>query len=59
MKSSRAISRVRCLYRTDVSRTIMTMTEMVLETSVQYKHLTRPIAREDFIVRVNFVLVLN
>jgi hypothetical protein len=28
---------------------MMMMTEMVLETSVQYGHLTRPIAREDSI----------
>jgi hypothetical protein len=52
MKSSRAISPVRCLYWTDVSRTIRTqmmMTEMVLETSVSYRHLTGLIVREDFI----------
>jgi hypothetical protein len=58
MKSSRAISCVICLYETDVSRTIwdirsmmmmMMMIEMVLETSVAYRHLSRLIAREDFI----------
>jgi len=52
MKSSRAISHVRCLYWTDVSRTtrsLMMMTEMVLETSVEYRHLRWPMVREVFI----------
>jgi hypothetical protein len=44
MKSSRAISRVWCLYETDVSRT-----EMALETSVSYRHQTRLMAQEGFI----------
>jgi hypothetical protein len=55
MKSFRAISRVKRLYETDVSRTIsvriipIMRTEMVLETSVSSRRLTRLIAREDFI----------
>jgi hypothetical protein len=59
IKFSRAISRVKCLYWTDVSRIISVIifrdlthlmtTQMVLETSVQYRHLTQLIAREDFI----------
>jgi hypothetical protein len=40
MKSSRAISR---------SLMMMMITDMVLETSVQYRHLTQLIVREDFI----------
>jgi hypothetical protein len=63
MKSSRAISLVRCLHWTDVSRTIsviviiirdlmmtmMMIAKVVLETSVQCRHLTRLTAREDFV----------
>jgi hypothetical protein len=71
IKSSRAISRVRWIKETVVSRTIsawgailihmrrrkpryhiislMMRTEMVLETSVSFIHLTRLITREDFI----------
>jgi phosphate starvation-inducible membrane PsiE len=54
MKSSRAISHLKCLYVTDVSKAIrslmmMMMIEMVLETSVQYRHLTRQLARKDFV----------
>jgi hypothetical protein len=60
MKSFWAISRIRCLYEADVSRTIsiiiiirdlmmmmmMMMTEMVIETSVSYRHLTQLIAQK-------------
>jgi len=51
MKSSRAISRVKCLQRTDVSdiRSLMMGTEMVLETSDLYRHFTGLIGRENFI----------
>jgi len=31
-------------------RSLMMMTKMILETSVKYRHLTRQIAREDFII---------
>jgi len=56
MKSSRAISRVRYLYGTDVSKIrsmmmmmmMMMMTEIVPETSVSYKYQARLIAREEF-----------
>jgi hypothetical protein len=34
---------------TSIHKTLMMMTEMDIETSVNYVHLTRPIAREDFI----------
>jgi hypothetical protein len=51
IKSSRAISRVRCTLYTDVSMSMMMMmmTEMDIETSVYNVHLTWLIAREDFI----------
>jgi hypothetical protein len=47
MKFSRAISCVKCLYETDISRAISVLLirdllyQMVLETSVSYRHLTR------------------
>jgi len=57
MNSFRAISRVKCLYETDVSGTIssllllllMMMTEMVIERPVSYRHLRRLTDGEDFI----------
>jgi hypothetical protein len=90
MKSSRAINRFRCLYCTDIPRTVsvifirdltfedhlshhhhhyhhhhhqrsdvrslLMVTEMVLETSVQCRHPTRLIVREDFIVSCMYVV---
>jgi len=47
-KSSRAISRVSCLYETDVSSTISVSIIRDL-VPVSYTHLTSLIAREDFI----------
>jgi hypothetical protein len=50
IKSSRAISRVRCTLYTDVSMSISVIIIRVdVETSVYNVHLTRLIAREDFI----------
>jgi len=54
MKSYRTISHARCLYETDRDlrsdiRPLMMMTDMILETSVSYRHLTWLIAQEDFI----------
>jgi 3-dehydroquinate dehydratase len=53
IKSSRAISHVRCTLYTDVlmsiSVIIIRVPEMDIETSVYNVHLTRLIAREDFI----------
>jgi hypothetical protein len=52
IKSSRAISHVRCLYQTDILRAISVLISrdlMALKTSIAYRHLMRPIAQEDFI----------
>jgi hypothetical protein len=60
IKSSRAISRGRCTEYGHHPGTLMMMTEMDIETSVYYVHLTRLIAREDFIkllTRVVFDLI--
>jgi hypothetical protein len=45
----RAISRVRCLYETDVSRAIAVVVVVVVIIIIIIRELTRLIAREDFI----------
>jgi len=68
MKFSRAISHVRCLYETDVSRTISVITitiwhirslMMILEMSVSYRHVTWLISREEFVELVQLILHLE
>jgi hypothetical protein len=47
--TSDPITRIRKHRFPHLIRSLMMMTEMVLETSVQYGHLTRVITREDFV----------
>jgi hypothetical protein len=44
---------------TSIHLTLMMMTEMDIETSVYYVHLTRLIAREDYIKTVDIVNCLS
>jgi hypothetical protein len=54
MKCSQAISHIKCLYKTNVLRTILvciitSLTKMILKTSVLYRHLMRLITQEHFV----------